>query len=154
MSSSSTLSTIEITSPSNIATVPPCPSIVAINNDPTLLKSYSEILIDDDLWISRIDDRGCDQNKLSKRSYKQNKIPGVKTAGATVFHIGLSSIAIDYLKMLVNEKELGRGWDKTPRNKSDAKLKIIESLIAMRYEDSNRKYILDQRNFIGTLERI
>ena len=42
-----------------------------------------------------------------------------------------------------SENELGRGWDKLPKNKSDAKLKIIKSLIAMRKQGDTGEYTLD-----------
>ena len=38
---------------------------------------------------------------------------------------------------------MDRGWGKVPTNKSDTKMKIIRSLISMRKEGEDGKYILD-----------
>lgn len=69
-----------------------------------------------------------------------------------MYFYDLSSIAIDFLKIFASENELGRGWDKVPKNKSDAKTKIINSMIAMRHEGDDGKYVLDQHNYISTLK--
>ena len=46
------------------------------------------------------------------------------------------------------ENTLGRGWNKLPKNRTDAKLKIFERLLAMR-KLVNDEYVLYQDRLIG-----
>ena len=91
---------------------------------------------------------------MPKQSYKQAKIPAITATGVTLYYYDLSSIAIDYLKSFASENVLNRGWDKVPKNKSDAKVRIINSLIAMRREGDDGKYVLDQESYLETIERM
>ena len=50
---------------------------------------------------------------------------------------------------------MGRGWGSVPKNKSDAKMKIIKSLISMRKQnDAGNEYELDQSFYLATLQRM
>ena len=60
-------------------------------------------------------------------------------------------IAIEYVKRMSNEREMGRGWAKLPKNKTDTKLKIIERLLALRKRNENGKYILSQFTILQVL---
>lgn len=92
---------------------------------------------------------------MSKQSYKQAKVPAIKATGAILYYYDALSIAIDYLKSFASENELDRGWDKVPKkNKSNVKVCIINSLIPMRRKGDYVKYVLDQKYYLGTLERI
>ena len=51
------------------------------------------------------------------------------------------------------ENTLGRGWNKLPKNRTDAKLKIFERLLAMR-KLVNDEYVLDQDRLIGMLSNV
>lgn len=74
-----------------------------------------------------------------------SKFPEIKATGATLYYYDLSSITIDYLKSFASDHELDRGWVKVPNNKSDAKVRIINSIIAMKREGDDGKYVLDQK---------
>ena len=60
-------------------------------------------------------------------------------------------IAIEYVKRMSNEREMGRGWAKLPKNKTDTKLKIIERLLALRKRADNGEYILSQTKNLQVL---
>ena len=60
-----------------------------------------------------------------------------------------SAIAIDYLKVFGTESVLGRGWAKVPKYKSDAKVKIIGIILALRKENTDGKFVLDQTRIIS-----
>ena len=55
------------------------------------------------------------------------------------------------LKKFTTENELGQGWDKVPKNKTDVKIKMVELLIALRKENENGKFVLSQNRFLITL---
>ena len=56
---------------------------------------------------------------------------------------------IDYIKAFTTDHMLGRGWAKIPKNISDAKVKIIRLLLALRKEDEMGMYILDQKRLLS-----
>lgn len=86
------------------------------------------------------------------KTYKHAKIPEHEENKNVVYYYHLLVIAIDLLKRMASETELGRGWDKVPTNKSDSKTKIIKSLISMRKQkEGSGRYELDQLFYLGTL---
>ena len=44
---------------------------------------------------------------------------------------------------------MGRGWARVPKNKSDAKVKIIGVILAIRKESPDGKFVLDQSCVLG-----
>ena len=77
----------------------------------------------------------------------QSTIPPIGPKESPLFYYDLSMIAIEYVKRMSNEKEMGRGWAKLPKNKTDTKIKIIERLLALRKRADNEEYILSQTIF-------
>ena len=61
----------------------------------------------------------------------------------------MTAIAIDYLKVFGTESVLVRGWAKVPKNKSDAKVKIIGVILAFRKENTDGKFVLDQTRVLS-----
>ena len=68
-----------------------------------------------------------------------------------LYYYNLNSIAIDYLKIFVNEYTCGRGWAKVPKNKTDAKVKIIDVLLAIRKEDEQGIFKLEHNRILSML---
>ena len=113
-----------------------------MSGDDLLLELRS--LIPEELWYIRLQDKGCDKNKLPKLTYNKNKILGVGPLGEEVYYYGLSAIAIDYSKILANKKDLGQGWAQLPKNRTQIKDKLVHRLLAMRKLGGDGKYKLLQ----------
>ena len=71
-----------------------------------------------------------------------------------MYYYNLTAIAVDYLKLFKEENTLGRGWGKVPENKSNAKLKIIGIVLALRKENDDGNYILDQNRILSMLSNM
>ena len=52
------------------------------------------------------------------------------------------------------DKELGKGWDKVPKNSTQVKEKIVERLINLRKQTEDGAYNLKQAYFIQILETV
>ena len=135
--------------------VPPVhPPPVDASHDTSLLDGYfatdefMAIRIEDRLWQQRIQDEGCVKKDLPKRTYLSSNIPPIGPTETCLYYYHLSSIAIDFLKKMFVEKEMGRGWVKIPKNRTDVKLKIIERLLALRRRDDQGKYSLGQNRVL------
>ena len=61
---------------------------------------------------------------------------------------------MDYLKHFKEENTLGRGWAKVPKNQSDAKLKIIGVILALRKENNDGTFCLDQTRILSMLSNM
>ena len=85
----------------------------------------SSILIPNEVWIVRIQDRGCNKSQLEKKTYKKSQIPGIGPDDDKKYYYGLASIAIDFIKIFNKEQELGKGWSKVPKNKTDVKIYFL-----------------------------
>ena len=105
----------------------------------------------DEVWHSRIQDKGVTKEQLKKKSYKQYQITPVGSEGEELYYYGLSCIAIDLVKIFYPQKEMGLGWTDLPKNKTNVKLKIIGRIMALRKVMDDGKYVLDQNHFIGQL---
>lgn len=75
----------------------------------------------------------------------QSTIPPIGPKESPLFYFDLSSIAIDYVKRMVIDKEMRRGWANLPKNKTNVKLKIIERLLALQKRTNNGDYTLEQK---------
>ena len=60
-------------------------------------------------------------------------------------------IAIEYIKRMFNEKEMGRARAKLPRNKTNTILKIVERLLALKNRADNGEYTLFQTKILQVL---
>ena len=59
------------------------------------------------------------------------------------------------MKNFKKEKDMGRGWNKVPKNQTDVKKKIVDRLLVMRkLSDSSRKYELDQNKLLDMLQNV
>ena len=115
---------------------------------------YANIKLNNELWMQRIQDTGCSYDMLPKKHYMRSKIPPIGPKESPMFYFHISAIAIDYLKKLSKESELGRGWKKVPVNRTDGKNKIINILLATRKIDTNGTYQLDQGRVIAMLANV
>ena len=85
----------------------------------------------------------------------KSRIAGYGPLEAPIFYYDLTSIAIDYLRNVKAQNELGRGWNKIPKNVTDCKLKIISRLLAMRkYSETSSLYELDLKVLLGQLQNV
>ena len=71
-----------------------------------------------------------------------------------MYYYNLTAIAVDYLKLFKEDNTLGRGWGKVPKNQSDAKVKIIGIVLALRKENDVGTYMLDQNRILGMLSNM
>jgi len=62
-----------------------------------------------------MNDPGCKNIELPKKTDKQLKIPAVGEKEDILFYFHLSAIAIDFLIIFYSENRLGRGWGKVPK---------------------------------------
>ena len=69
---------------------------------------------------------------LPKKSYKQSHILPIGPEGEQLYFYGLSCIAIDLAKIMYEQNDLGLGWNKLPKNKSNVKMKIITRIMGLR----------------------
>ena len=81
------------------------------------------------------------------KSYQRMQIP--KYGANSIYYIGLSSIAIDYI---VSFKKDADYWSRVPKNSAHVKMKLIELLLKSRTLRENNKYALDQTQFLHLLE--
>ena len=97
-----------------------------------------------EVWATLLQDKGTsEKDDIPANTYCRSKIPGVGPKGHEVYYFDLTSLAIDILSNMKLENDLGRGWSKVPKNKTDAKIKLVQVIISKRQiiED---KYHLDQ----------
>ena len=83
----------------------------------------SSITLANDVWHHRIQDKDVSKDELDKKNktYKQYRITPVGSEGEELFYYGLSCIAIDVVKHIYPQKEMGLGWRHLPVNKTNAK---------------------------------
>ena len=121
--------------------------ITARSEDSTEFKEY---LIDDNIWITRLQDNGKDENQMktdkTPKSYSRMQVP--KYGANNMYYIGLSSIAIDYIISFKNDADY---WSRLPKNPTNVKMKLIELLLKCRTLRDNNKYALDQKQFLHLL---
>ena len=114
-------------------TPPPLPDI----------NGYMSVSIADERWHARLQDKGCDKDKMPSKTYNRSQIPGIGPKGHEVFYYDLTSLAIDILSNMKTENDLGRGWTKVPKNKTEAKTKLVQVILCKRQLVDNT-YRLDQ----------
>jgi len=147
--------------------IAPAPLIIATNSqideslddDPTTndipltvkADQFHPVRVEERVWYSRMHDEGCEKSKLPKKTYLQSTIPPIGPKDSPLFYYDLSSIAIDLLKKMWYEKEMGRGWAKLPKNKTDIKVKIIKGLLALRKRTDSGQYTLSQTKILEML---
>ena len=116
---------------------------------------YANVVIPVVEWNNRLQDMGCTKDELKIKRYKGSLIPARGPKGSPIYYYHLASIAIDYVKNFKKEKDMGRGWNKVPKNQTDVKKKIVDRLLAMRkLSDSSRKYELDQNKLLDMLQNV
>ena len=121
---------------------------VSATNNPAIVMGEN-MMINDNIWKKRLQDKGCKRDKLPKKTYKRSSIMALGTKDDPIYYYDLTSIAIDMTEKMYVENNMGRGWSKIPKNKTNVKTKIVERLLAMR-KLVDGKYTLDQTQVIGT----
>ena len=114
----------------------------------------SVALITEDLWQRCLQDKGCSQEELPSQHYLRNKIISIGPNDKKLFYYHLTAIAVDLLKIMKEDKELGKGWDKVPKNSTQVKEKTVERLINLRKQTEDGAYNLKQAYFIQILETV
>ena len=113
---------------------------------------YAYVVIPVVEWNNRLQDMDCTKDKLKIKRYKGSMIPGHGPKASPNYCYHLTSIGIDYIKKFKKEKDMGRGWNKVPKNQTDVKRKIVDKLLVMRkLSDSSRKYEPDQNKILDML---
>jgi len=116
---------------------------------------FDNVEIPQEEFAKRIQDVGCTKEELRVKRYRGMMIPAYGPKEKKVYYYDLVSIVIDYSKALKKEHGLNRGWDKTSKNQTEMKTRIIEQLLAMRkYNDATKKYELDQNKVLEILLNI
>ena len=129
-------------------------TLIESNVEETPIPSYLDINIDADAWEVYLQDKGCLENKLPKKRYKQAKILSVGPKnGEMVFYYYLTVIAVDFVKAMQHQMVSRIGWFKLPKNLPNVKSKIVEVIIQLRVFDGN-KYTLEQTRLINFLHGI
>ena len=63
---------------------------------------------------------------MKVKHYRAMMIPAYGPKENKSYYYNLASITVDYSKAFKKEHELNRGWDKTPKNQTEMKTRIIE----------------------------
>ena len=134
------------------STSPTTPTSATILQDDINQTTSSNTIITNELWESRLQDKGTSVDLVPKKTYKQYKITPIGPESQELYYYGLSCIAIDLIKVFYNHKEMGLGWNKLPNNKTNVKSKIISRILALRKKNESGKFILDQKFFVSILE--
>ena len=114
------------------------------------LHPHTRIMINNQDFNTRIQDAGCKENHPPKRRYNQAKTLSVGPEEHRLFYHHLTSIAIDYVKVVQTEKIEGRGWYKILKNITNIKRKIVEMIISQRMLQ-DVKYVLSQDRIVRNL---
>ena len=83
------------------------------------------------------------KDALPSNTYTKSHIPPIGPHGEEQYYYNLTAIAVDWSKVFATEHTLGRWWVKVPKNKSDAKMKIIGLLVAICKEENNGVFKLE-----------
>ena len=154
LSSQSSISATSILSESSPGTTINSAAITHPNATINDESDFSKVRISDDEWNVRLQDPGCTKDALASNTYRRSHIPGIGPLGMEVYYYHLTSIAVDYLKLFTEENTLKRGWAKVPKNKSDAKVKIVGVILALRKEDEEGNFVLEQTRILQMLSNM
>ena len=119
----------------NTTTVSDKNTEVNTNNDMDNGEEKS-VIISDDMWKRRLQDKGCAIDELASKNYRGTKIPPVGPKDNELYYPEIAAIAIDFLKSFYEQKEIGEGWQKLPSNKTNVKIKIIELVLSRRRQNA------------------
>ena len=57
--------------------------------------TFLPVMIESDLWINRIQDKGCAKDVMPANTYRRSQIPGIGPKGHETYYYDLTSTAID-----------------------------------------------------------
>ena len=115
----------------------------ATSKDSVSDDGYASVRVPDDVWKARIQDKGCTKEQMPAKTYERSQIPPIGPDGHQIYYYALTSITIDILSNMKLENDLGRGWSKVPKNKTNAKVKLVQVILRTRIMQNN-EYHLDQ----------
>ena len=119
--------------------------------EPEVKVSHLDIKLDNELWFARIQDPGGKKECLPSQRYKMSKIISIgPNENDVLFYYDLTSIAVDYVKLMRTMQSNQSGWIKLPVNLPNAKKKIVEIILQMRVM-SNNEWHYDQIRLINQL---
>ena len=84
------------------------------------------------------------------KCYKQTEILSVGPEDHAMQFYHLTTIAVDYVKIIQSEKAQNRGCDKIPKNTTSVKKKIVDIILSQQMLHDN-KYALSQGLLVGNL---
>ena len=96
------------------------------NATPAVDDPFSSVRVPDALWTTRLQDKGCSKEMMPAKLYNRAQIPPIGPKGDEIYYFDLTSTAIDILTNMKLESDLGRGWSKVPKNRTDAKVKLVQ----------------------------
>ena len=99
------------------------------NYSPNITLDVAKI-VPDDVWKSRLQDKGVSKENLPNRAYHGVQIPASGTKDDPIYYYDLSCIAIDMIKAFYEQNRIQTGWQKLPKNKTNVKNKILGRLLA------------------------
>ena len=135
-------------SPANNSTNPTVSVSTCNTPDNNCDTSQISLLMSDDLFTERLQDKGRELQQLATKTYRMSKIPPVGPEGNELYYPDLWAIAVDFCKTMTEQKELGLGWLKIPKNIRDMKQKIFSRLLALRKQKDDGTYVLDQKQVL------
>ena len=95
-------------------------------------KSYMDVMIDTNLWNMRIQDVGCAEKNLPKKRYRAAKILSVGPIGSEKIFHNLTTVAVNIVKSMVAINAARCGWKNLPRNYTNVKAKIVQTILQNR----------------------
>ena len=94
--------------------------------EPIVTPCYLYVKLPNELWFDRIQDLGVEEKKLPKKRYKGSKVISIGPNDEdTLFYYDLTSIAVDYVKLMKGMNTEKTGWQKLPVNLPNVKKKLL-----------------------------
>ena len=121
------------------------------NDDSPIIQVNLAEIVPDDVWKSRLQDKGVSKEKLPNRAYRGVQIPASGTKDDPIYYYDLACIAIDMMKAFYEQNRIQTGWQKLPKNKTNVKNKILGRLLALRNCGFDGIYTLDQKSLLEML---
>ena len=90
------------------------PDATKAGSNPAIVMG-GDLMIPDDIWRSRLQDKGCKRDNLPKKTYKRSTIMALGTKEDPMYYYDLTSIAIDMTEKMYVENTMGRDGVRSQR---------------------------------------
>ena len=124
---------------------------IVANEYPSCEIEFEAIAIDQQIWHSCLQDKGCSIEDMPAKKYRASQIQSIGPKVKPVYYYHLACTAIYLIKIVYTENTMGRGWKRIPQKKINAKMKITKLLIAMRKQDTDGVRRLDQNRVLTNI---